>query len=76
VAIERRDPKAVVEELFRRLSDGDEGAIDELMAPEMVNHAAPARPGAEGWKQILAIIQVDYSLVRSGRPRVRFQREL
>jgi ketosteroid isomerase-like protein len=61
-----REPKAVVEELFRRLSEGDDGAIDELMAADMVNHAAAARPGAEGWKQILAIVEVDFG----GRPIV------
>jgi predicted ester cyclase len=66
VGTDRRDPKAVIEELFRRLSEGDDGAIDELMAPDMVNHAAAARQGAEGWKQILAIVEVDFG----GRPVV------
>lgn len=63
-SMESREPKAVVEELFRRLSDGDDAAIDDLMAVDMVNHAATSRPGAEGWKQILAIVEVDFG----GRP--------
>jgi predicted ester cyclase len=65
VTIAARDPKTVIAELFRRLSAGDDGVIDELMAADMVNHAATGRQGAEGWKQILAIVEVDL-----GRPVV------
>ncbi len=51
------DPKGVVEELFRRQ---DRSAIDELLAEDMVNHAAgPARQGREGWKQIIGVIEDD-----------------
>jgi lactoylglutathione lyase len=60
-----REPKAVIAELFRRLSEGDDRAIDDLMAADMVNHAS-TRQGAEGWKQILAVIEVDFG----GRPVV------
>jgi lactoylglutathione lyase len=56
----------VIEELFRRLAERDESVIDELMAEDMVNHAAgPARQGREGWKQILATIATDLGSDRS-----------
>jgi lactoylglutathione lyase len=54
------DPKDVVEELFRRGTSGDESVIDELVAEDMVNHAAgPGRQGREGWKQIIETIRTD-----------------
>jgi lactoylglutathione lyase len=54
------EPKAVIEELFRRGTAGEESVIDELIAEDMVNHAAgPARQGREGWKQIIATIRTD-----------------
>ena len=53
-----RDSKAVVEELFRRRSAGDASVINELIAEDMVNHAAGPQ-GREGWKQILAMIEAD-----------------
>jgi predicted ester cyclase len=52
------DPKAIIEELFRRRAAGDDSAIDEYIAADMVNHAAGPQ-GREGWKQILATIAVD-----------------
>ena len=33
-------PKDVIEELFRRGAEGDYSVIDELIAEDMVNHAA------------------------------------
>lgn len=54
-----QDPKSVIEELFRRIEAEDLSAIDDLMAEDMVNHAAPERPAREGWKQILSIIKTD-----------------
>jgi lactoylglutathione lyase len=57
-------PKAVVAELSRRLSAGDETVLDELVAADMVNHAAGPQ-GREGLRLILAIIEQDL-----GRPRV------
>ena len=55
------DSKDVIEELFRRGTEGDESVIDELIADDMVNHAAgPARQGREGWKQIIATIRTDF----------------
>lgn len=50
--------REVVEELFRRGAAGDVSVIDELIADDMVNHAAGPQ-GREGWKQILAIIRHD-----------------
>jgi len=53
-----RDSKSVVEELFRRRAEGDDSVIDELIAEDMVNHAAGPQ-GREGWKHVLATIAVD-----------------
>ncbi len=53
------DPKDVIEELFRRLNAGDRAVMDELIAEDMVNHAATSRQGREGWKQIAAMVDVD-----------------
>jgi predicted ester cyclase len=52
------EPKAVIEELFRRRSAGDGTVVDELIAEDMVNHAAGPQ-GREGWKAILAVIEHD-----------------
>lgn len=53
-------PKEIVEELFRRLAEGDDTAVDEFVADDMVNHAAgPQRQGRQGWKQIIANIDND-----------------
>ena len=49
----------VVEELFRRQQvGGDAAALDDLVAADMVNHAAGPQ-GREGLKQILRTIDVD-----------------
>ena len=52
------DPKAVIEELFRRRAAGDESALEEFIAEDMVNHAAGPQ-GREGWRLILATIATD-----------------
>jgi predicted ester cyclase len=58
-------PKEIVEELFRRLAEGDDTAVDEFIAEDMVNHAAgPQRQGRDGWKQIIA--NIDNDLGRGG----------
>jgi predicted ester cyclase len=57
-----RPARAIVEELFRRGEAGDDAVIDELVAKDMVNHAAGPQ-GREGWKQILAIIANDLGAV-------------
>jgi lactoylglutathione lyase len=53
------DPKSVVEELFRRGPAGDRGVIDDLIAEDMINHAAGPSQGREGWKRIIATIEND-----------------
>jgi len=53
-----RNAKQVVAEMFRRQQTGDETALDDLMAVDMVNHAAGPQ-GREGLKQILNTIDED-----------------
>jgi predicted ester cyclase len=53
-----RSAKDVVEELARRLQAGDETVLDDLVAEDMVNHAAGPQ-GREGLREILRIIEVD-----------------
>jgi predicted ester cyclase len=53
-----RSAKELVEEGFRRLGEGDETVVDELIAEDFVNHAAGPQ-GREGWRQILAVIKHD-----------------
>jgi lactoylglutathione lyase len=54
------DPKSVIEELFRRGAAHDASVIDELVAEDMVNHAAPpTRQGRQGWSDIVATIEAD-----------------
>ena len=50
-------PQSVVEELFRRIGEGRTD-IDDLMAEDLVNHAAGPQ-GRDGWKQITAMIDHD-----------------
>jgi predicted ester cyclase len=60
--VDSREPKDVIEELFRRVVARDDAVIDELVAEDLVNHAAGGEDdlrgpqGREGWKQILATI--------------------
>ncbi len=56
--VESREPRDVIEELSRRPASGDDGVIDELVAEDLVNHAAGPQ-GREGLKQILATIVND-----------------
>jgi predicted ester cyclase len=53
-----RSAKDVVEELFRRQKAGDDTVLDDLVAPEMVNHAAGLQ-GRDGLRAILRTIEVD-----------------
>ena len=53
-----RSAKEVVDEMFRRQRAGDDTALDDLVAPDMVNHAAGPQ-GRDGLKRILATIDVD-----------------
>ena len=53
-----RSAKDVVEEMFRRQQAGDDTALDDLVAADMVNHAAGPQ-GREGLKLILRTIDND-----------------
>ena len=54
----QRSAKDVVDEMFRRQQAGDGTVLDDLVAADMVNHAAGPQ-GREGLKRILGIIDVD-----------------
>jgi lactoylglutathione lyase len=53
-----RTAKDVVEEMFRRQQAGDDTALDDLVAADMVNHAAGPQ-GREGLERILRTIADD-----------------
>ena len=69
--------KDILQELIRRTDAGDDTAIDDLIAEDMVNHAA-APQGRAGWKYIIEVIEHDLADVtiehhaliggRPGRP--------
>jgi catechol 2,3-dioxygenase-like lactoylglutathione lyase family enzyme/predicted ester cyclase len=53
-----RNPRDVVEELLRRQQAADDSVLDDLVATDMVNHAAGPQ-GRDGLKTILRTIEVD-----------------
>ena len=53
-----RTAKDVVEEMLRRQQAGDDSALDDLVAADMVNHAAGPQ-GRDGLKLILQVIDDD-----------------
>jgi predicted ester cyclase len=53
-----RSAKDVVEELFRRQQAADDTVLDDLVATDLVNHAAGPQ-GREGLRQILRTIESD-----------------
>ena len=53
-----RSARAVIEELFRRQQAGGDVDIDDLVAADMVNHAAGPQ-GSDGLKRILRTIDED-----------------
>jgi lactoylglutathione lyase len=53
-----RSAKAVIEELARRQQARDDTVLDDLIAVDMVNHAAGPQ-GREGLRQILRTIEAD-----------------
>src|SRR4051812_12563545 len=53
-----REPRALIEELFRRQRAADERVLDDLVAEDMVNHAAGPQ-GRDGLRQILDTIHDD-----------------
>ena len=57
-----RSARDVVEEMFRRQEAGDDAALDDLVAEDMVNHAAGPQ-GRSGLAQTLSTI--DHDLGRS-----------
>jgi len=57
-AAQPRTAQDVVEELIRRQRAGDDTVLDDLVAPDMVNHAAGPQ-GRDGLKAILRTIEVD-----------------
>jgi lactoylglutathione lyase len=52
-----------MDELFRRQQAGDLSVLDELVAPDLVNHAAGPQ-GREGLRQILQTIEADLGPTR------------
>jgi lactoylglutathione lyase len=56
--VDGRSAKDVVAELFRRQEEGDDTALDDLVAEGMVNHAAGPQ-GREGLKAILRTLEHD-----------------
>jgi predicted ester cyclase len=54
-----RSAKAVVEEMFRRQQDGDDTVLADLVADDMVNHAAGPQ-GRDGLRLILSIMENDF----------------
>ncbi len=53
-----RSAKDVVAEMFRRQQAGDDGVLDDLVADDLVNHAAGPQ-GREGLRAILETIDSD-----------------
>jgi predicted ester cyclase len=53
-----RSARDVVDEMYRRQRAGDESALDDLVADDMVNHAAGPQ-GREGLRRILENIDND-----------------
>jgi predicted ester cyclase len=53
------EPEAVIQELFRWQRAGDENVLEELVAENMVNHAAGPQ-GRDGLRQILDTIHHDF----------------
>jgi predicted ester cyclase len=54
----QRTAKDVVQELFRRQQAADDTVLDDLVAADLVNHAAGPQ-GREGLRQILRTIEAD-----------------
>ena len=63
IASHPRSPRGVVEELFRRQRAGDDPLLDDLVATDLVNHAAGPQ-GREGLRAILRTIETDLGPTR------------
>ena len=57
-AMTEQNAKDVVEDLFRRQEAGDATVLDDLVAEDMINHAAGPQ-GRDGLKLILSTIAAD-----------------
>ncbi len=57
-AVSERSARDVVEEMVRRQLAGDDTVLDDLVAADLVNHAAGPQ-GREGLRRILRIIDED-----------------
>ena len=57
-SVSERTARDVIDELFRRQQAGDPSVLDDLVAPDMVNHAAGPQ-GRDGLREILATIDTD-----------------
>ena len=53
-----RSPVDLVKQLWQRAEAGDEGALDELVAADLRNHAS-SQQGREGLRRIMAVIRHD-----------------
>jgi predicted ester cyclase len=56
--MQKMSPRQVVEDLYRRMAAEDITAVDELVAEDMVNHAAGPQ-GRDGLKEIMAVVESD-----------------
>ncbi len=70
-----RDAKDVVEELFRRQQAGDGAVLDDLVAADMVNHAAGPQ-GRAGISAILRTLEVDLGPIELERHHLFGEGEL
>jgi lactoylglutathione lyase len=62
MSTDERTAKDVVAEMFRRQRDGDDTVLDDLVASDLVNHAAGPQ-GRDGLRAILRTIDADLGLV-------------
>lgn len=67
--------RGVVEELFRRQQARDATVLDDLVADDMLNHAA-GRQGREGLRAILAMIEHDLGPVTTEQHHLVAEGEL
>jgi lactoylglutathione lyase len=58
MSTDERTAKDVVAEMFRRQRDGDDTVLDDLVASDLVNHAAGPQ-GRDGLRAILRTIDAD-----------------
>ena len=74
-AFNPRSARDVVEELFRRHQAGDATVLDDLVAVDMVNHAAGPQ-GREGLRGILRTIEADLGPIELEQHHLFGERDL